>query len=193
MIIKESTISSQPKAPEPIPFLEDIESLIENGSFQFKLAEYILGENATLEDIQNVANQIKRVKVFNTPISEATSDDDGITALGAALGVTKVTARRIIREPRHAHSVFRALRNKLEDYEYKAARQKAEDSGSILTMIIFTIRQALNWLASKFKDLRDSISDAWNEKEPYSSQTKRDYVWLMNKNVDYMANNTKWF
>lgn len=172
-------------------FVSNIEAYVESGIFQYKIAELILGECATLEDIQIISNDIKKTTFPLDNLNES-SDEEGLTAIGAALGVTKYTAAKLIKEPKSASIIFRALRDKMEEMESRKARARAEESGLIAT-IIYTIKQAMAWLVKKFKDLRDTVVDAWHDREGGSSQAKRDYVWLMNKNIDYMANNSKWW
>ena len=45
----------------------------------------------------------------------------------------------------------------------------------------------------KFNDIKDDVMDALKERPAGSSRAKRDYIWLQNKEIDYLANNTPWF
>ena len=188
MLVYENT---PPKDNPVTEFTDNIEAYVESGIFQHKMAEFILGESGTLEDIYLVSKDIKDTTFPLDNLNES-SDDEGLTAIGAALGVTKYTAGKLVKEPKSASILFRALRDKLEEMESRRARARAEESGFIAT-VIYTIKQAMTWLVKKFKDLRDTVVDAWHDREGGSSQAKRDYIWLMNKNVDYMANNSKWW
>lgn len=188
MLINDNTPQENEMANE---FSNNLEAYVESGIFQYKMAEFILGECGTLDDIQIIANDIKNTTFPLNNLNES-ADDEGITAIGAALGITKYTAGKLVKEPRSAKVLFRALRDKLEEMESRRARARAEEGGFIAT-VIYTIKQAIAWLVKKFKDLRDTVVDAWNDREAGSSQAKRDYIWLMNKNVDYVANNSKWW
>ena len=172
--------------------INNIDIMVENGTFQFKLAELLLGDNATIDSIKEVSDEIKKTDLNSLSIVESTTDDEGLTLVGAALGVTKHNAEKLIQTPKSAKVIFRALRDKLEESENRAKRARAEEGGLIST-IIYTIKQAMTWLVNKFKDLKDYISDSIHDREYGTSQAKRDYVWLLNRNVDYMSNNAKWW
>lgn len=171
-------------------FSEQIEGLVRNGRFETALAERLLGENALPDYIVSVGAEIRNTSLPQTGLLE--SSDDGPSLASAALGITKRQAQKFMNDPKTAHVLFRSLRDKLEEMEDKKARAAAEDHGFIAT-VIYTIKKAMHWLIKKFNDLRDDFLDMMAERPVKSSQTKRDYNWLKNKEVDYLANNTSWY
>lgn len=170
-------------------FYNNIEAYVESGIFQFKLAELLLAESATLEALHTISKDIGNT---TDQISVAEAAESGPEIIGASLGIDKSMAEKLTKDPKTARVAFRALRDKLEEMEDRARRARAEESGFITT-VIYTIRQALIWLVKKFKDIKDDVMDMIHDREVGSSQAKRDYVWLINKNVDYMSQNAKWW
>ena len=178
-------------------FYEQIEDLIKDNRFELALAEKILGENAIPDYIYEVAYDIKDTYVpknFRSILESnaSSNDDEGPSLINGALGITKSQARKFLKDPKTASVLFRSLRDKLEEMEYKKDRAKAEDHGFI-AMVIFTIKRAIMWILNKFKDLRDDFLDMMADRPAGSSRTKRDYNYVMNKQRDYLVNNTDWY
>lgn len=171
-------------------FSEQIEGLVREGRFESALAEKLLGEEALPDSIVAISADIRSTRLLQNGLLE--SSDEGPTFASAALGITKSQAKKFMKDPKTAHVLFRSLRDKLEEMEDKKARAAAEDHGFIAT-VIYTIKKAMHWLIKKFNDLRDDFLDMMAERPAKSSQTKRDYNWIKNKEVDYLANNTSWY
>lgn len=179
-------------------FYEHIEDLIKENRFELVLAERILGEYAIPDYIYEVANDIKDTHVpkdFSSILESSdssTKDEEGPSLINGALGITKSQARKFLKDPKTASVLFRSLRDKLEEMEYKKDRAKAEDHGFI-AMVIFTIKRAIMWLVSKFKDIRDDFLDMMADRPAGASRTKRDYNYVMSKQRDYLIKNTDWY
>ena len=170
-------------------FTSDIETMVENGMFYRNMAEYILGESALPDTVFPLAREIEETE----PIDESSSNaEDGTDLASHALGISKASAKKFLGDPQSASILFRSLRDKLEEMEYKKKRETAEKSGFIAT-VIYTIKRAMAWILKKFNDIKDDVLDAFKERPVGSSRAKRDYNWLKNKEMDYLATNTPWF
>ena len=169
-------------------FVSDIETMVENGMFYRNMAQYILGESAIPDTVFPLAREIEE-----TEINESSSSmEDGYDITSHALGISKSATKKFLADPQSASILFRSLRDKLEEMEWKKKRETAEKSG-LLSTIIHTIKKAMAWILKKFNDIKDDVMDALKERPAGSSRAKRDYIWLQNKEIDYLANNTPWF
>ena len=170
-------------------FSEQIENLVANKRFEIVFAEQVLGDQALPDYIMEVSADLKNTYVPNTFLEQV---EDGPTLMQGALNITKSQAQKYLKDPKTASVLFRSLRDKLEDMEDKKRRASAEEHGFIAT-VIYTIKRAMYWLIKKFNDVRDDFLDMTAERPAHSSQAKRDYNWLMNRQRDYMIQNTDWY
>ena len=174
-------------------FSEQIEDLVRNKTFEYVLAETLLGENAIPEYIMEIRNDIRTTTLPKEDlVTFWESAEDGPSLISGVLNIGQNQAKKFLKDPKTASVLLRSLRDKLEEMEYKKERAKAEEHGFIAT-VIFTIKRAIHWIIKKFNDLRDDFLDMMMERPAHSSQTKRDYNYIMNKQRDYFINNTDWY
>ena len=173
-------------------FTEQIETLVKQNRLEFAIAEQLLGEEAYPDTILPIAESIQATRPIEGSLLEAMSNEDGPSLIQGALNVTKSQAQKFLKDPKTASVLFRSLRDKLEEMEDKKVRAAAEEHGFIAT-VIYTIKKAMTWLIKKFHDLKDDFKDMIAERPAGSSRTKSDYLFIRNKEEDYLANNTDWF
>jgi hypothetical protein len=173
-------------------FSEQIEDLIKQGRFEHVLAEQLLGKYALPDTILNLGQEIRSTQLPKNGNLLESSDEQGPSLVSGVLGITRSQAQKYLKDPKTAHVLFRSLRDKLEEMEDKKQRAAAEDHGFIAT-VIYTIKKAMCWIIKKFNDIRDDFLDMMAERPAKSSQTKRDYNWLKNKEQDYLIGNTSWY
>ena len=176
------------------------ESLNEN-NITYTIAETLLGEYALPEYILEISDEMKSIPLneyeykyfdFNSPDTVYRTDEDGPSLIGAVLGAGKHTAKKFVKDPKSAGVCLRALRDKYEEVQFKAARAKAEQRGFFAT-VLYTIKKAMYWIIKKFADLKDDFLDLIKGRPENASKTKRDYLWLRNQEDSYLARNTDWF
>lgn len=174
-------------------FSEQIEDLVRQGRFEYVLAEQLLGKYAYPDAVMSLSQEIKSTQLPKDGhwLLES-AKEDGPTLISAAIGISKYTAKQLVKDPTTAHILFRSLRDKLEEMKYKKERSNAESHGFI-AMIIHTIKRAMRWIIKKFNDIKDDFMDIMAERPPKSSQTKRDYNWITDTGKDYLINNTDWY
>lgn len=177
--------------------LEELQERLTDYNILYPVCEALLGDNATPENIHYLSEDIKRVPLDEDSYSSGylydTSDgEDGPGFIGAALGIGRKHAKKMVSDSKSASVVLRALRNKYEEVAFKQSRAAAERRGFFAT-VLFTIRKAIYWICKKFKDLTGYAKDLIKGNPENSSRAKRDYIWLRNREEDYLAANTNWF
>jgi hypothetical protein len=165
------------------------DTFITNGSFyQLVITESIGIDNLVPEDIYDYIQEINSID--ESVLQE--SQENGSSLISKALGVSRHTATNLMRDPRSASVVFRALRDKLEEQEDRLERTNAEQRG-LIASIIYNIKKAILWMIKTFKDIKDDVSDTIHNHPVGAAQAKRDYEWIKNNTDKWMAGNTGWF
>ena len=165
------------------------DTFITNGSFyQLVITESIGVNNLVPEDIYDYIQEINSID--ESVLQE--SQENGSSLISKALGVSRHTATNLMRDPRSASVVFRALRDKLEEQEDRLERSNAEQRGLIST-IVYNIKKAILWMIKTFKEIKDDVSDTIHNRPVGAAQAKRDYEWIKNNTDKWMAGNTGWF
>lgn len=163
---------------------------IQSGAFYHMVVTETIGvENLTLEDLHDNICEIENIDV--STLQEA-DDTNGVKMVGMALGVSSATAANLMRNPRSASVLFRALRDKLEESEDRLQRANAESRG-LIASIVYSIKKAIVWLVNKFKEVKDDILDTVHDRPLGASQAKRDYEWIKKNTDKWMSGNTGWY
>ena len=156
--------------------------------YQVVITECIGIENLTPEDIHDYIIEIESID--ESILQE--SSENGPSLISAALGVSSTTATALMRDPKSASILFRALRDKLEESQDRLQRANAEKRG-LIASIVYTIKKAIIWLINKFKEIKDDASDTLADRPLGASSAKRDYEWLKNHSDKWMSGNTGWY
>ena len=179
-------------------FKDSIEDHIKGGTFYSMIVEAAFGiENLLPEEILNLSKEISNIRLNEAYYNPYENQKiprvkDGPSFVAASLGIAKREALKQLNDPKKVSMIFRSLREKLEDMEDRERRAKAENKG-FLAMVVYTIRQALAWLAKTFADIKDYVIDSVTDRPEYAAKAKRDFKWISDYSGRYLANHTDWY
>jgi len=156
--------------------------------YQLVITECIGIENLTPEDIHDYIEEIESID--ESVLQE--SDENGPGLVGRALGLSSNMAANLMRDPKSASVIFRALRDKLEESQDRLQRANAEKRG-LIASLVYTIKKAIIWIINKFKEIKDDVMDTVYNRPMGTSSAKRDYEWLKKHSDGWMSGNTGWY
>lgn len=175
---------SQKEVLEYNKIKEDMNIAIEeNRLLDWVITESYGADNILPEEIYTVRNQLESIKESN--------EDDGPTLISMILGLAKNKVDKTIKSPEKSSVILRALKEKLLEVKDKEERAKAADRG-LFSTLIYTIKKAILWLISKFKDLKDDAYDTIYDKPVGYSKAKRDYKDVTAMGNGYITNKADW-
>lgn len=161
---------------------------------QDRLLEYVVetayGSNNILPD-----QVVSIVKSINEAKENPYDDSTGVKVLRTLFKGTKATGKYaidgVLKDPTIASRFLRALKLKLKNAEDMEARAKANQRGFFAT-VVYTIKKAILWLVNKFRDLKDTVLDAIEDKQPGYHQARRDYQDLHSLTLRAASRNADW-
>lgn len=161
---------------------------------QDRLLEYVVetayGSNNILPD-----QVVSIVKSINESKENPYDDSTGVKVLRTLFKGTKATGKYaidgVLKDPTIASRFLRALKLKLKNAEDMEARAKANQRGFFAT-VVYTIKKAILWLVNKFRDLKDTVLDAIEDKQSGYHQARRDYQDLHSLTLRAASRNADW-